>query len=910
MFYKAVITSKGLALDAKIKAGQTTAVFTRVKLGDGTYGEQEDLKGATNLKNTRNEFGISSIKVIDENTVRIRIVTNNSSLNSGYYISELALFATDPDEGEILYSISLGVPGKMDYQPSETEMLNATATIDILTSISDVETATIVSGTGAAASAEDLMELMYPQLPAQSEIDPDIKLDGSQELEYLLARFEHVKQDYVGKDKVAKIDELGLVKVDGITIGNSENGTLKLTAKAADVPAIDTHGININTASDTTQVTVDDAWEAPILGMEIAGKSEQVVTTGAQLFDESLVPDFSTDGAQILNNGDGSFTITGSIVTTNKLFQHELTHEETVKLLKPGTIYYSNSNNENVNPKICVRFFYGATLIKDITFGGNYEVTEDNINDENFHMRYMINAYKNLSVVPGIMKPMLYQDGDGTWEPYTGGRPSPSPEYPQEIVSTDVTAVTVTGAQVIPYPYLDTTKTSNGVTFTDMGNGGIKITGTITNKYTTFTLNNNLFLPPGIYTKNVSEEFGLTFLISRYINNKYDIVVVRANDKTFDTSSWDYNKYEYRVLIQVTELGTFNTIFYPMINRGDTALPWEPYQSKTAAITLAEPLRGIGDVRDRIMCKDGVWGVERAINQIDDTGTVPISEALEVLAVPTWEPLPGDTQAALNALTAYKGRTTITVTAEGPEPDITMQYYGQPGTKTNVQSMLDSQTRKTLDNVASIDNLKTRVEDAEAPEFDASGTVEGITDKTSLLASFVTRMPLVKFMRNVVAGFKMVLYAGQIVDNCVTNNAKLPLSAAQGKALMDLYTVLNTKITQKSQSEFYAIADVTGVSTGQVADGYHNVSKMSNGQFRYSAHFTCYPSAIPNGNIVGYLPESANPYQIVYEYTYDITNQKWVRIRIGNSDRSIQLMNLDGTNVTSQRVELEYHIDF
>ena len=95
------------------------------------------------------------------------------------------------------------------------------------------------------------------------------------------------------------------------------------------------------------------------------------------------------------------------------------------------------------------------------------------------------------------------------------------------------------------------------------------------------------------------------------------------------------------------------------------------------------------------------------------------------------------------------------------------------------------------------DNLKTRVEDAEAPEFDASGTVEGITDKTSLLASFVTRMPLVKFMRNVVAGFKMVLYAGQIVDNCVTNNAKLPLSAAQGKALMDLYTVLNTKIGAK-----------------------------------------------------------------------------------------------------------------
>lgn len=45
-----------------------------------------------------------------------------------------------------------------------------------------------------------------------------------------------------------------------------------------------------------------------------------------------------------------------------------------------------------------------------------------------------------------------------------------------------------------------------------------------------------------------------------------------------------------------------------------------------------------------------------------------------------------------------------------------------------------------------------------------------------------------------------VCLIGQIVNNCVTNNAKLPLSAAQGKVLMDLYTVLNTKITDTSKA--------------------------------------------------------------------------------------------------------------
>ena len=44
-------------------------------------------------------------------------------------------------------------------------------------------------------------------------------------------------------------------------------------------------------------------------------------------------------------------------------------------------------------------------------------------------------------------------------------------------------------------------------------------------------------------------------------------------------------------------------------------------------------------------------------------------------------------------------------------------------------------------------------------------------------------------IRNWMTGVCML---GQIVNNCVTDNAKLPLSAAQGKQLMDLYTVLNT----------------------------------------------------------------------------------------------------------------------
>lgn len=47
-----------------------------------------------------------------------------------------------------------------------------------------------------------------------------------------------------------------------------------------------------------------------------------------------------------------------------------------------------------------------------------------------------------------------------------------------------------------------------------------------------------------------------------------------------------------------------------------------------------------------------------------------------------------------------------------------------------------------------------------------------------------------------------VCLIGQIVNNCVTNNAKLPLSAAQGKALMDLYNALNTNLAKTNDKVY------------------------------------------------------------------------------------------------------------
>lgn len=256
----------------------------------------------------------------------------------------------------------------------------------------------------------------------------------------------------------------------------------------------------------------------------------------------------------------------------------------------------------------------------------------------------------------------------------------PSPDNPQEIVSTDVTAVTVTGANLFDTSAL----VNNNISCTvSSDRRQITVTGNKTNSLCGHIIPVQLIA-------------GKTVTISGSISNGNQDVPVAIQIRTmqpdnkilyfnlFSSGSKKFSIPENIVDARLrvfannsnTVLDTPNTVTYSdvMLNIGDTALPWEPYQSKTAAITLAEPLRGIGDVRDRIMCRDGVWGVERAINQIDDTGTVPISETLEVLDTPTWEPLPSDTQAALNALTTYAGQTTVTVIADGPGPDVAVEY--------------------------------------------------------------------------------------------------------------------------------------------------------------------------------------------------------------------------------------------
>lgn len=401
---------------------------------------------------------------------------------------------------------------------------------------------------------------------------------------------------------------------------------------ATSVSAIDTQGISFGRATGTKQVTVTDAWDAPVVDMEIGGASTQVTTTGAQLLDLKLPSVTTKSGVTVSLSADGGIHLTGTATGSGN-------H----RLIEPARNVEYNLDVATLS-LISTSLYDGEISLCDASPNAWLSLLTTKTGKSNTGAIKTTCAGCFVTFVAGTtydvtLYPML-NVGSTTlpWEPYTGGQPSPSPTYPQEIAGTDVTEVTVTGEN----------------------------------------------------------------------------------------------------------------------------------QSKAAAITLAKPLHGIGDVRDRIACKDGVWGVERRFGvQIFDgssdeawvaaqntgsvhyrngtnfiqskakpngaaictaliksngvTGSLPgfkiaanasiiiYSEVYNTsdvslwtaylaehpmtviyeLATPTWEPFPAETQTALNALCTYHGTTTVIVTVDGPDPDITMQYCMQPGAKTNVQSMLD-----------------------------------------------------------------------------------------------------------------------------------------------------------------------------------------------------------------------------
>lgn len=114
---QSVLTAKARDLHAKVEAGELTLNLTKIKLGSGTLENTDNVDTMTDIKHVEQEVGISAKTPKEGGICSITGIITNSSVNVGFYVKELGLFAQDESGTEFLYAYM--TDARPDYQPSK-----------------------------------------------------------------------------------------------------------------------------------------------------------------------------------------------------------------------------------------------------------------------------------------------------------------------------------------------------------------------------------------------------------------------------------------------------------------------------------------------------------------------------------------------------------------------------------------------------------------------------------------------------------------------------------------------------------------------------------------------------------------------------------------------------------------------
>ena len=358
---------------------------------------------------------------------------------------------------------------------------------------------------------------------------------------------------------------------------------------------------------------------------EIDGAYSQETTNGFQLFDASKFHTESQGGATVTNNRDGSFTVSGSGALTAD-FQQRITytHEETLKLLKVGALKIIKST---VYPMVEFGITNAETGVwkknSNSFLGKQLDIVAEDLQNGNYLVVKFFGA-KDTAIAPGTIKPMLYQDGDGTFEPFTGGIASPNPEYPKEpkfvgdynedTQKYDIDFVT-SGKNLLNNEA--NTFSFKGVTFTINKDKSILLSGTATE---------TIYWNDGILSANLYNDkiYTLSGCPSGGGLNKYYMYLYNESFSLNDTGNGVTNmsKITKKVVFGIAILSGVNVnglVFKPQLEIGTTATDYQPYQGfETTTLQLNQPLRALPNgVKDTI--ENGV--VTRRVGEITFDGS-------------------------------------------------------------------------------------------------------------------------------------------------------------------------------------------------------------------------------------------------------------------------------------------------
>lgn len=368
------------------------------------------------------------------------------------------------------------------------------------------------------------------------------------------------------------------------------DATLKKSGYAADSAAV---GENIDSLKEdlSTKITkfyassqgethLADSDNGKITDMVLYGRSEQKQYSGKNLLNPTLQTTIK-NGVTCTANGDGTYTLNGTTTTTTVFDIAQDVSYSSFRLAgcpvggAHDVSYELQARTDNL--------IYGY----DTGDGKNIKA------NENFFIRIRINTginCNNLLFKPMIVDASLYPDATyDDFEPYVGGQPSPSPDYPQEIKSVVNPTVKVCGKNLLNYDAWSQIDCANGKAVYE--NNGVTITALRNDAFTNYDMSK---FPT---TARIPVNVGETITISwDEPLNKEGRVYVFGNAST-SNMTYVNNSSSKQLKYTIPSGVTFITFRFGVGNAGDTIsyrniqielgstpTAYEPYHEQTVAL--------------------------------------------------------------------------------------------------------------------------------------------------------------------------------------------------------------------------------------------------------------------------------------------------------------------------------------
>jgi putative component of toxin-antitoxin plasmid stabilization module len=182
------------------------------------------------------------------------------------------------------------------------------------------------------------------------------------------------------------------------------------------------------------------------------------------------------------------------------------------------------------------------------------------------------------------------------------------------VAITGVDSVFVGGRNLLPKA--TKTQTIYGVTFTPNPNGSVSVSGTCAGGIATYNYADNL-IP--ISPNQVVYLSGASQLVKVVINEKTpsgafvrNVLVDRGQGISGTLTKQKEENILYATL-QVQIGDAPNLTIHPMLNLGESPLPYEPYQGSVTQLPIPRPLRRVGDVKDKCVTRQDYESAEKLV---------------------------------------------------------------------------------------------------------------------------------------------------------------------------------------------------------------------------------------------------------------------------------------------------------